>query len=157
MGTPDGHTIDIDLTYRAPLRLGIADGARVWLHTPGDLTRVRASDMRHLAREAAAARAEHPDRDVVVDIHVVVAAEASAARAALAETGESPPADTLSYVGTARGLAGLVADLYALRITDGAMLIPLLGPRMVERLRSEVLPQLRTLLPAEPSRQPRPA
>ncbi|OSC32266.1 hypothetical protein B8W69_00205 [Mycobacterium vulneris] len=158
MCTPDGHRIDIDLTDRAPLRLGIADGQHVWLHTPGDLTRVRASDLRRLAREVAAVRVEYPGRDVVADIHVVIADEAQAARAALAEAGKSPPVDTLFYVGTASGLAGLVADLYALGITDGAMLIPLLGSGVVEFLRREVLPELQTLLPAGPrSSQPRPA
>lgn len=157
MCTPDGNKVDIRLADRAPLRLGIADGEHVWLETPAELTRVRATDLRHLTRQVAAVRAEHPGHDVVADIHVVIAGEAQAARAALAESGEPTPVDTLLYVGTASGLAGLVADLYALGITDGAMLIPLLGQGAVDLIRSEVLPQLQTLLPAHPSRQPRPA
>lgn len=157
MGTHDRHTADIHLTAKTPLRLGIEHGQRVWPDATGDLMRVRATDLRHLARRVAAVRAEHPGRDVVADIHVVIAADARSARAALAASGEPPAADALLYVGTATGLAGLIADLHALGLIDGAILIPLLGQEMVDRIYNEVLPQLKTFLPAHCGDQSRPA
>lgn len=154
MCTHDGRAADIDLTATAPLRLGIACGQQVWMdNAGGGVTRVRATDLRRLARQVAAARAEHPGRDVIADINVVIADEARCARAALAESTDLSAADTLLYVGTASGLAGLIADMYALRLTDGAMLIPLLGQEMLELIRNEVLPRLQTFLPSHPSNQ----
>jgi hypothetical protein len=59
----------------------------------------------------------------------------------------APNHGTLLYVGTATGLAGLVADLYALGMTDGAMLIPLIGEDVPALIRDEVLPELATFMP----------
>lgn len=146
-----GQTADLDVAARTPLRLGVAYGPHTWLNLPGDLTRVRATDLRHLARQVAAARSERPGRDVVADINVVIAGEARSARAALDECADLPADDTLLYVGTPVGLAGLVADLYALRIIDGVVLIPLFGQEMLELIRNEVVPELQTFLPLQPA------
>jgi hypothetical protein len=143
----DGPTPDLDLTAKSPLRLGVAYGESVWLNAPGELIRVRAEDLRGLAHRVTAARQQHPGRDVVVDIDVVIAGEARCARAALAKAGGAPNHGTLLYVGTATGLAGLVADLYVLGMTDGAMLIPLIGEEVPALIRDEVLPELATFMP----------
>jgi hypothetical protein len=144
---------DIDLTAKKPLRLGVAGGATPWLHdAPGDVIRVRAEDLRGVADQVEAARREHPGCDVVIDIDVVIAHEAHEARAAVAAAGAGAVPDhrTLRYVGTAPGLAGLVADLYALGLCDGAMLIPLLGKggeQTSALIREVVVPELASLLP----------
>jgi hypothetical protein len=145
---------DIDLTTKKPLRLGVADGDTVWLSdAPGDVIRVRAEDLRGLADQVGAVRRKHPGFDVLVDIDVVIADEARAARAAVATAGELPDRGTLRYVGTAAGLAGLVADVYALGLSDGAMLIPLPGEGGEETsalIRGVVIPELATLVPDDP-------
>jgi hypothetical protein len=150
---------DIDLTAKNPLRLGVAYGDTVWLNdAPGEVVRVRAEDLRALADRVGAVRHEHPGRDVVVDIDVVIAGEAREARAALAKAGIPPDHDTLRYVGTATGLAGLVTDLYALGITDGAMLILLLGEETLALIRDVVVPELASFMPDPvPQRHSRPA
>ena len=143
----EGPSPDIDLTARNPLRLGVAYGETVWLNAPGELIRVRAEDLRGLANRVTAVRQQHPGCDVVVDIDVVIASEARWARAALAKAGGAPEHGTLLYVGTAAGLAGLVADLYVLGMIDGAMLIPLIGDEVPALIRDEVLPELATFMP----------
>jgi hypothetical protein len=149
---------DIDLTAKNPLRLGVAYGETVWLNAPGEVIRVRAEDLRALAHRVTAVRQQHPGRDVVVDIGVIIADEARWARAALAKAGGPPKDGTLLYVGTATGLAGLVADLYVLGMTDGAMLIPLVGADVPALIRDEVLPELATFMPDPvPQRRSRPA
>jgi len=147
VGQVAGPRPDIDLTTKNPLRLGVAYGDTVWLNTPGELIRVRAEDLRGLADRVAAVRQQHPGRDVLVDIDVVIAGEARWARAALAKAGGAPDHGTLLYVGTAMGLAGLVADLYVLGLVDGAMLIPLMGEDISALIRDVVLPELATLMP----------
>jgi len=146
-GRDEGPQPDIDLTTKNPLRLGVVYGDTVWLNTPGELIRVRAEDLRGLADRVTAVRQRHPGRDVIVDIDVVIAGEARWARAALAKAGGSPDRGTLLYVGTAMGLAGLVADLYVLGMVDGAMLIPLMGEDVSALIRDDVLPELATFMP----------
>ncbi|TAM72275.1 hypothetical protein [Mycobacterium sp.] len=147
-----GQTADFDVAARTSLRLGIAYGQNMWLNIPGDLMRVRATDLRHLARQVAAVRSEHPGCDVLADINVAIAGDARSARSALEKRTDLPADNTLLYVGTPVGLAGLVADLYALHITDGAVLIPLLGRETLELIRNEVVPELQTFLPVPRTR-----
>lgn len=135
----------IDITTKGPVRLGLIAEDTVWLNT-GDAIRVRAPDLRRLAHQVTQVREEHPGRAVVVDIEMALAEDAQGARAALAESGGPPTPDTLLYVGTPSGLAGLVGDLYALGMTDGAMLISLVGDGVLELIREQVLPELRGLI-----------
>jgi hypothetical protein len=142
---------DIDLTAKKPLRLGVALGDTVWLNDAvSDVIRVCAEDLRGVADQVGAARQEHPGCDVIVDIDVVIAGEAREARAAVAHAGALSDHGTLRYVGTATGLAGLVADMYALGLSDGAMLIPLIGDETSALIRDVVVPELATLLPDDP-------
>jgi hypothetical protein len=72
----DDATPDIDLTAKKPLRLGFALGDTPWCHGgDGEVIRVCAEDLRGVAGQVHAARQEHPDCDVVVDIDVVIADE----------------------------------------------------------------------------------
>lgn len=140
--TEDGPMTGIDITTKGPVRLGLIDGDTVWLST-GDAIRVRAPDLRRLAHQVTQVREEHPGCAVVVDIEVALAQDVHGARAALAKAGDPPTPDTLLYVGTPSGLAGLVGDLHALGMTDGAMLISLVSDGVLELIREQVLPELR--------------
>ena len=135
---------DIDLSLRRPLQLGIAAGPAIDWVTPADPVRVRGADLGQAARRACAARLDNPGSDVVVDIEFVIAADAQSARALAAPAHETADDQTLVYVGTPAGLAGLVADIYAIGIADGAVLIPLAAEGNT-LLRTAVLPVLETL------------
>jgi hypothetical protein len=128
-----------------PLRIGVVLGDRLWLDTPGDVVRVRAADLRSVTQKAAALREERPNVHALVDIDVMIARDAHSARAAMAA---APPTDgtTLLYVGTPVGLAGLIADIHALGIADGAVLIPLTRDGVTDLIRDEVLPEVRTMV-----------
>lgn len=149
--------IDIDITQHRPLRLGVAlaDGIR-W-NSDGAVERIRAADLGEIWRKSIRVRRARPDVDVVADIDVVIAADARAARALLAST-EGDSADrAMLYVGTPAGLAGLVADIYALGIADGAVLIPQ-AAGTAELIRDAVVPALNAMLQAPThSQQARPA
>ncbi|MUL46296.1 MULTISPECIES: hypothetical protein [unclassified Mycolicibacterium] len=102
-----------------------------------------------MARQASRARAENPGIDVLVDIDVVIATDAPAALAAAAGL---PDTKTLLYAGTLRGLAGLIADLHTLAITDGAMLSPASDAGQLGLLKEQLLTELQSLVPAAFSR-----
>ncbi len=135
--------IDIDISQSRPLRLGLARGDDVVWDGDDQAVRIQGVDLSDIARKSARLRREHPDLDVVADIEVVIAAEASSARAMLSPSGE-PGGHTLLYVGTPAGLAGLIADLHALGIADGAVLIPR-APGVADLIRDAVLPLLHTM------------
>lgn len=137
--------IDIDIAARGPLRLGIDDGRTVWLATPGAVIRVRGRDLRQVVRQAARVRDEHPGIDVLVDIDVVIAEDAPTALTAAADLSDT---DTLRYAGTIRGLAGLIADLHTLAITDGAMLLPAKDIGQLALVKDRILTELQSLVPA---------
>ena len=140
-----GTMADFHIAPTGPLRVGVVLGDRVWLDTPGDVVRVRAADLRRVTQKAAAVREERPHVHALVDIDVMVARDAHSARAAMAA---APPTDgsTLLYVGTPVGLAGLIADIHALSIADGAVLIPLARDGVIDLIRDEVLPAVRTMV-----------
>ncbi|MGI9125947.1 MAG: hypothetical protein ACR2JM_14505 [Mycobacterium sp.] len=117
-------TADYDISPRRPVQLGIATGSDIEWVTPADPIRVRGADLGEVARRTSAVRRDHPDADVVVDIEVVIAADARSARAMVPANLGSPGTPTMLYVGTPAGLAGLIADIHALGIADGAVLIP---------------------------------
>lgn len=137
----------VDITPRGPLRLGIASAQRLWMNSPGSPVRVRAVDLRDLSQQVRAIRAESPDVDVVVDIEIMIARDAPTAREAMTRIGNHD-GSTLLYVGTPTGLAGLVADIHALGIADGAVLIPLVDDGVIGLIHDVVIPQLQTMAAA---------
>ncbi|WP_431233047.1 hypothetical protein ACQ856_27695 [Mycolicibacterium psychrotolerans] len=149
--------IDIDLSRRAPLRLGVArdDDVRWYRDTPAE--RIRGVDLGDVARKSARARITHPDRGVVADIDVVIASDAATARGLVDGSFDESAGKTIVYVGTPAGLAGLIADIYTLGIADGAVLIPS-GQGVAELIHDAVLPALQMMdLLADPISQALPA
>lgn len=137
--------IDIDISQSRPLRLGLARGDDVVWDGDDQAVRIQGVDLSDIARKSARLRREHPDLDVVADIEVVIAAEASNARAMLRPDSDESGGHTLLYVGTPAGLAGLIADMHALGIADGAVLIPR-APGVADLIRDAVLPLLHTMI-----------
>ncbi|MBB3605965.1 alkanesulfonate monooxygenase SsuD/methylene tetrahydromethanopterin reductase-like flavin-dependent oxidoreductase (luciferase family) [Mycolicibacterium sp. BK556] len=149
--------VDIDITHNRPLRLAVAlaDGIR-W-DSVERAERVRAADLGEISRKSARLRRDHPGVDVVADIDVVIAADARKARALYDCVSSETDDHTMLYIGTPSGLAGLVADIHALGIVDGAVLIPRV-PGAAELIRDAVLPALNTMLRLpSPAPQSRPA
>ncbi|MCV7229988.1 hypothetical protein [Mycolicibacterium komossense] len=146
---PRGSMPNFDISPSGPLRIGVD-------HAPNGAIRIRATDLRGVTQRAAAVRADHPDAVVVVDIEAMIARDAQSARSALAQAGWDR-GDTLLYVGTPAGLAGLIADIHALAIADGAVLLPVTDAARV-LIFDEVLPELSTMGPISSlTREPRPA
>ncbi|TXI55744.1 MAG: hypothetical protein E6Q57_00295 [Mycobacterium sp.] len=135
---------DLDIAPLRPLQLGVVTGTEVAWVAPADPVRVRGADLGEVARRASAARRDHPHSDVVVDIDFVIAHDARSARALTLAGGDEPDRQTLLYVGTPAGLAGLIADIHALNIADGAVLIPR-AAGVAELIPEAVLPVLRTM------------
>jgi hypothetical protein len=142
-------TTDHDISVPARVRVGLADGETVSIDRRGRFVRVKGIDLRTVAHRTTTAREVHPDHDVLVDIEVMIATSAAEARARLASAGITPSGDSLVYVGTPTGLAGLVTDIHALDICDGAILRPLL-PGVAELIRERVLAELSTMGPDQP-------
>ena len=120
---------------------------------PPNVVRIRAADLREAQQERARIRAElvadgrDPDSvTVLVDLEVLIAGEARAARKELAlldsalATPRAPV--SLQYIGTPVGLAGLIADIQAAGVADGVTLLPLSLPRVLEQLVDGTLPWL---------------
>ena len=135
---------DVDITTNGPVRVGITGEDGWWPHQPRDVVRVQAPDLRRVAAATAAVREAQPRVSVLVDIYVAIAGDAHIARTVLAATGGAGAAQSLLYVGTPTGLAGLITDIHALGLADGAVLIPLL-PGVGELIAGEVMPALRSL------------
>ncbi|WP_226438313.1 hypothetical protein [Rhodococcus yananensis] len=135
-----------DLTVGAdgagPLDLGV---------DPPSVIRVRASDLREARRirdrirDEASEDGRDPDSlTVLVDIDVVVDHDARVARRrAQSEWRHRGGVDSLSYVGTPKGLAGLLADIHAVRVADGVTLVSSPVPFALEHLVDGTLPMLR--------------
>ncbi|OSC32273.1 hypothetical protein B8W69_00260 [Mycobacterium vulneris] len=122
--------------------LDIADGAaRGWVEItadrpPGETVRIAAPDLRAARRETARLRAEaHQGRRrtagvaVLVDLEALTAEQAGTARAQMMRHDEARGVvhrgESLRYVGTPAGLAGLIGDIYAADVADGVTLRPL--------------------------------
>lgn len=133
--------IDIDITQRRPLRLGLALGDHIDWEGEDAAERIRGVDLSDVARKSTRLRRERPDSDVVADIEVVIAAEASSARAMISPGCGESSSSTMIYVGTPAGLVGLIVDMHALGITDGVVLIPK-APGVADLIREAVLPLL---------------
>jgi len=126
---------------RRQLRFGVDSDNSLWTNGSDNVLRIQAVDLRDLANKAAAAREDSPHAVVVVDIDVMIAQDIRTARAALRDSGYEC-GDRMVYVGTAAGLAGLVADIHALGIADGAVLVPVAGDGVLELIRDVVVPEL---------------
>jgi alkanesulfonate monooxygenase SsuD/methylene tetrahydromethanopterin reductase-like flavin-dependent oxidoreductase (luciferase family) len=137
--------VDIDITQNRPLRLAVELGDGIRWDGDGTAERIRAVDLGDIWRKSARLRRERPDVEVVVDIDVVIAADARTARALLGTPVGDGEDHALLYVGTPSGLAGLIADIHALGIADGAVLIPRVAGA-AELIRDAVLPVLNTML-----------
>jgi alkanesulfonate monooxygenase SsuD/methylene tetrahydromethanopterin reductase-like flavin-dependent oxidoreductase (luciferase family) len=149
--------IDIDITHNRPLRLGVALADGVLWDTDVSAERVRAGDLGDVWRKSARLRRDRPGVDIVADIDVVIATDARTARSLTGATAVDSAEDTMLYVGTPSGLAGLIADIHALGIADGVVLIPK-AAGAVDLIRDAVLPALDTTLRLpEPAREARPA
>ena len=135
---------DLDIAARRPLRLGIATAAGVHWVTPADPIRVRGADLREVARRVAATRRDHPGAEVVVDIDFVIADDERGARAIASATCSAPDPQTMIYVGTPAGLAGLIADIYAIDLADGAVLISRAAGG-ADQIQERVVPILATM------------
>ncbi|MGW5074553.1 hypothetical protein [Rhodococcus sp. NPDC004095] len=129
---------------------------------PGSVIRVRARDLgeaqrrRETARIRAAADGRDPDTvAVLLDVEVLLADDHRAARRELArlDAGLIEPhvPESLSYIGTPSGLAGLIADIRAAGVADGVTLLPLVLPRVLDRVVDDVLPMLHEGGVTEPS------
>jgi hypothetical protein len=148
---------DITIAHPLLLVLQLPDGSLVDLTSPvgvggmclpAPVVRIEAPDLRAASRQTAALHAEAAARGdeaaVLVDLEVVIDRDMCAARATLAGLTRPPTPNTLRYVGTAAGLAGLIADIHTLQLTDGVTLIPL-SELALDLILDEALPQLQTM------------
>lgn len=133
-----------DIRVGRPVRIGVIDGNEMRIDSAGEYLRVGGVDLRRVAQRSASARGDHPGIDVLVDIDVMIDHDAAGARDKMAAQHIVPRGDTLTYIGTPAGLAGLITDLHALGICDGAMLRPLL-PHVAALIRGPVLHELDTM------------
>jgi hypothetical protein len=104
-------------------------------------TRLQARDLQDAQRRAAAIRANATDdTPVLLDIEVLIDRDIRSAFAAL----EDVPANAgaLRYIGTPRGLAGLIADVQRLGIADGVVLKPLGNSSVTDLMLEELAPGL---------------
>ncbi|CAN5817039.1 hypothetical protein BH10ACT9_BH10ACT9_06520 [soil metagenome] len=144
--SPRGAMPDFDFALDDLLRVGILVDDQLWLERPDVIARVRAADLRGVAHRARTVREERPGVPVLVDINVMIAPDAQRARTAMEQVAPFTD-DTLLYVGTPAGLAGLVTDIQALGIADGTVLIPLRSEEVLDLIRDRVLPELQTMAP----------
>ena len=149
---------DFNISRSRPLRLGIelsatqpwieltapGGGADRPLDTP---VRVQAADLRDAYLKVAAIRDEvGHDVPTLLDVEVMIAQDSRSARTSLAildsalRTVRRPA--SLLYIGTPRGLAGLIADIHTLGIADGVLLRPLVVPGVLSCILNDVLPAL---------------
>jgi hypothetical protein len=103
--------------------------------------RLRATDLRDAARKAAALRAESSGVPVLLDIEVLIERDVASAFLALDALPAAAPTG-MRYVGTARGLAGLIADVQRLGIADAVVLLPLGESRVTDLMLDELAPGL---------------
>jgi len=148
----------VDIAVTRPLRVGLQLATGEWIDlTAGDAgpertVRIQAVDLRSACQHSSALREEATGPDegaisVLVDIEVMIDEDARSAREALDRLNDGRPTPdhrSLMYVGTAKGLAGLIADMHVLRIADGVTLVPL-TVRVLERIVHDALPALRTM------------
>ncbi|WP_157890405.1 hypothetical protein [Mycolicibacterium goodii] len=104
-----------------------------------DAVRITAADLADAQRRSARQRAASPTTPVLLDIEVLIDRDTRSAFDALAEV---PSGSGLRYVGTPRGLAGLIADVQRLGIADGVVLKPLTESPVADLMLEELVPGL---------------
>ena len=94
--------------------------------------RIRAADLGAAQQQSRRLRPTADDAPFLIEIEVLVDSTAAAARRELARIqasdtsrGLGSPVGGINYVGTVDGLAGLIADIRAVGIADGAVLVPM--------------------------------
>jgi len=118
-----------------------------------DTLRIKAVDLRSAQRMAAGVRSDavHAGRApldiaVLVDLDALIADTARDARAAMnqrtALTDRPSRPDTLQYVGTPAGLAGLIGDIFTAGVADGVTVRPL-STTTLSAFMNTTLPSLR--------------
>jgi hypothetical protein len=126
------------------LRLFVADASGGnWSElTSGEVTAVRltAPDLQQ-ARRARGRISD--DVAVILDITVTVAADFRSARDAMPIVDD----DTLHYVGTIDGLAGLVADIFMAGVAEGVTFIPGSPEQDMAKLADAALDRIARRLP----------
>ena len=110
--------------------------------------RVHAFDLQDATRQADKIRAASAGQDnpppILLDIEVLIDRNVGSAFAALDRLPEPAPGapKPLRYIGTPRGLAGLISDVQRLGIADGVVLKPLDGSPVVDLMLDELAPGL---------------
>jgi alkanesulfonate monooxygenase SsuD/methylene tetrahydromethanopterin reductase-like flavin-dependent oxidoreductase (luciferase family) len=110
--------------------------------------RISAVDLREAARKSAAVRAEAAERgeetpEVFLDVEVIIDRNAAAAFTALdSQPQQAGSPGPLRYVGTPRGLAGLISDVQRLGIADGVVLLARSEDQVVGLMLDELAPGL---------------
>jgi len=104
--------------------------------------RIQAADLREASRRAQAARSEllarGEDPTVYLDVEVVI--DRTAAAAHRLDESRTGAAMSVRYVGTPRGLAGLISDVQTLGIADGVCLVTADESRVVAMMLDELAP-----------------
>ncbi|MCV7101358.1 hypothetical protein [Mycobacterium palustre] len=132
---------DHDVVGQRHVRVALINGDNLWIDSTRQFIRVRGGDLRQVAQNAASAHEDHPGLDVLVDIDVLIDTSSARARHRMTVEHVIARVDTITYVGTPTGLVGLVADIHALGMCDGAVLRPLL-PGVIDLIRERVMPEL---------------
>jgi alkanesulfonate monooxygenase SsuD/methylene tetrahydromethanopterin reductase-like flavin-dependent oxidoreductase (luciferase family) len=83
------------------------------------MIRIQATDLRDAERKARAARADGA-ATVYLDIEVLIDPDVASA---FQNAGDRQHPGRLRYIGTPRGLAGLIADVQRLGIAEGVVLV----------------------------------
>lgn len=120
---------------------------------PATIERVQTMDLlatkRRTARKKECAEQDGldpADAVVLVDLEVMIASNVRDAHRAmdrLDELVDTPPRPkSLRYIGTPTGLAGLISDIYAAKIADGVVLLPLINSDVLGYIASGTLPCL---------------
>ena len=123
------------------MRLFVADS-----HTWTELTegraptvRISAPDLAAARRKRAGIRSEDDTVSVILDVVVAVAGDYRTARRGLEAAGADA---AVRYVGTADGLAGLIADISSAGVADGVTLLAGTPDQEIRILGSDVLHRL---------------
>ncbi|CKG96512.1 hypothetical protein LTT02_16555 [Mycolicibacterium smegmatis] len=101
--------------------------------------RITATDLMDAQRRSARHRAASPTIPILLDIEVLIDRDTRSAFDALEN---APKRGGLRYVGTPRGLAGLIADVQRLGIADGVVLKPLTDSPVADLMLEELVPGL---------------